>query len=212
MSKRKKLTAALTVCCAAALLLTACGGGGGDGGSADMTLVISSEESLDGFVTNTAFVDVNSEVSVGDTDGTFGNVSRGFVRFELLGIPAGATLIAAELRLFQFEVIGTPYATHGNLLADHVNLGATLDATDFAAVPIRAGVATISGDATLEYKSTPVTECVAVDIAAGRTTSDFRLRFVLDSDADAMDDYISFNDGMSPPDVAPMLVVTYRVP
>lgn len=211
MSKRKKLTAVLTVCCTAALLLTACGGGG-DGANADVTLLISSEASLDGFVADNAFVDANSEVSVGDTDGTFANVTRGFVRFKLEDIPAGATLIAAELRLFQFQVMGTPYTSHGSLVADHVNLGGTLDATDFAAVPIQAGIATISTDATLEYKSTRVTASVAVDIAAGRTTSDFRLRFVLGSDADGVDDFVSFNDGMSPSDVAPMLVVTYRVP
>lgn len=209
---RHRLAPALTILLITGLAtpLAACGGGGG--GDGNRTLSIPSDPTADGFVTDTAFVDINNEVSVGDTDGTFGNVSRGFYRFPLSGIPAGATLLSAELRIFQFEVVGTPYITHGGVIVAHVNLGAALDATDFAAAALQPGFGTISTDATLEYKALTVTQLVESDIAAARATSDFRLRFSLNSDADGGDDYASFNDGMSAPDTIPVLLVTYIEP
>lgn len=191
-------------------LLSGCGGGGAD----SVTFTVASTASVDGFVTNTAFVDTGTPVSVGDTDGSFGNVARGFVQFDRSGIPVGATILSAVLRMHQSAVFGAPYASLGNVVVDHVVIGLSLDAADFGASALQADVGGLSSNATLGLRSLDVTTQVLADIAAARSTSDFRLRFPLASDADALDDYAQFNDGDDSfgNGILPLLVVRYTGP
>ncbi len=191
-------------------LLSGCGGGG----TGSVTFTIASTASVDGFVTNTAFVDTGTPISAGDTDGSFGNVARGFVQFDRSGIPAGATVLSAVLRLHQSAVFGVPYASLGNVVVDHVVIGLSLDAADFGASPLQADVGVLSSNAVVGLKSLDVTAQVVADVAAARSSSDFRLRFPLGSDANALDDYAQFNDGEDSfgNGILPLLVVRYTGP
>jgi hypothetical protein len=93
----------------------------------------------------------------------------------------------------QAAVTGLPYAL-GNVLVDHVDIGAALDATDYAAVALLANVGTLSTDAVLTVKFLDVKAEVLADIAAARTTSDFRLRFPATTDGDGLIDSVHFED------------------
>ena len=192
-------------------LLAACGGGGG---SNAITLAIPSAAATDGFVTSTQFVDTGTPISAGDTDGSFQNVARGFVRFDLSGIPAAVTILSAELRLHQSAVIGAPYTTLGGVVVDHVDIGAALDSTDFGAVALQSGLGVLSNDSGIGLKTLNVTAQVRADLAAARSNADFRLRFPTGSDADGFDDYVQFNDGEDSfgNGVKPLLVVRYEAP
>jgi hypothetical protein len=202
---------ALAFVVALGLLAPACGSGGGN---PLFTVVSASDGAVDGFVTNPTFVDTTHRIAVGDTDAGFMNVARGFVHFPLAGIPAGATILVADLRLFQSAVFGTPYGTHGPLVVDHVDTGGMLDGADFAAPALLAHAGTLSDDTAIAYKTLNVTAQVQDDLTAGRTHSDFRLRFTLDSDADAVDDYVEFNDGedSAANGMLPLLVILYQRP
>jgi hypothetical protein len=170
---------------------------------------------LDGFVTDDGFVDTatSSAVAVGDTDGTFDNYARGFVRFDRSSLPPGATVVSATLRLHQSAVTGAPYATHGDVLVDHVDIGTSLDAGDFGALPLIPALGTLSDDAGIESKDVDVTAAVLADVLAGRTTSDFRLYFPLPTDGDGAEDYVQFDDVEGHfGDGVPVLEVEYLPP
>jgi hypothetical protein len=172
--------------------LAGCGGGGGGLATSSQSL----PAVLDGFVTDDGFVDTatSSAIAVGDTDGTFDNHARGFVRFDRSNLPPGATIVSATLRLHQSAVVGSPYATHGDVVVDHVDVGTSLDAGDFGALPLIPALGVLSDDAGIESKDVDVTAAVLADVLAGRITSDFRLYFPLASDSDGAEDYVQFND------------------
>jgi hypothetical protein len=171
------------------LVLTGCGGG-----ESETVAILTSLGAFDGFVTNTAVVDTNGAgaITVGDTDATLAHVARGFVRFDRSAVPAGATILYATFQIHQAAVTGTPFATHGNLLLEHLSVGPSLDAADFGAAAVTVGA--LSATPNLGYRTLDVTAAVLADIAALRTTSDFRLAFALGSDADGADDHVQFND------------------
>jgi hypothetical protein len=151
---------------------------------------------------------------VGDIDGIVPGVStRAVVGFNLVtaGIPPGATIQTATLALQQGAGAGTPYADLGNMLVDHVDLGAAIDASDYGANTLLSGFGVFSTDAAFVVKSLEVGARVQADVTAGRTFSDFRLRFATNSNGDGSDDYTqfvdtedAFNQGQSP-----LLTVTY---
>lgn len=202
--------AVLFACCGA-LALIGCGGSGSDG----IDLTITSVATFDGFVTNTGFSDTfsASAIAAGDTDGSFMNVSRGLVRFDRSTLPPGVTIQRAVLKMNQAAVAGAPYASLGDLVVDHVDLGAAVEATDFGGGLLTAQIGTLSTNATLGVKTVDVTDAVRADASAARPTSDFRLYFTVGTNANAADDFVTFNDAENHlGGTVPVLVVTYRNP
>jgi hypothetical protein len=199
---------------AAALLLAAsaslsCGGGGGED-SPLWTDTYASLASFDGFITWPGVVTAGGEaVAIGDdADDAW---TYGCYRFVHPGLPSGARVWAAALRVYQFAVVGSPYPTLGGVHVAHVDLGFGLDAGDMTGA-LAADVGVISTDATLGYKDLDVTAQVKADLAAGRKSSDFRLTFYLGTDGDSAPDLARFTDaedlqGIGHP---PELVVTWN--
>ena len=177
---------------AVAGLLSGCGAGGGLFGSSEVTT--NEPSTLDGYVTSDGIVVANGASAMAVGDNGADNGRRGFVRFTLAGIPSGATIVEAVLHLAQADVTGAPYATLGSVRVDHMDLGAGLDAGDYAAAPLVSDVGTLSGNAALETKSLDVSSSVAADVAAGRSTSDYRLRFLVTTDFDGIIDTAHFED------------------
>lgn len=185
----------------AALALPGCGGSGGSGGGGvpvPVTVVIPSTLARDGDIRSEGTVNTaGAGLFVGDIDGIIpGASSRAVVGFDLTaaGIPAGATIQTATLSLEQNVGTGSPYTDLGNVLVDHVDLGLAVDATDYAANTLLAGFGTLSTDATLGVKTLDVGARVQADLTAGRTSSDFRLRFATDTDGDGNTDVAYFVD------------------
>lgn len=198
---------------AVALLSVGCGGGGSDDGLRTATL----PANLYGWVTNTGSVHSSGDPLrspvVGDLDaGTLdpgpNAVARGLVGFLLSELPVDITVVSAELRIVQEDMAGTPYATLGDVVVDHVDIGPALDATDYAS-SLQNDVGTLSTSAAVELKTLSVTSQVQADLAALRPHAGFRLRFQVDSDTDGTDDYVSF-DVIPSEGQIPVLVLTYE--
>src|SRR5262245_41915179 len=173
----------------ALLGLSRCGGGT-DGPA---TLIAPPVAAVDGVVFSTGGVNTVAGVSVGDHNGP-GN-TQGFFRFDIHALPPPSQIVSVTLHAYQFLIYGTPYASLGTLLVDHVDVGPALDSADHGAAPIVAGFTSFPSDPALGWRVVDVTARVLADLAAQRTTSDFRLRFSVANDGDGMEDDPRFNDG-----------------
>ena len=202
----------------AALILTACGGGSLELVPSDQTIGIPANGNRSGYVKSDGDVyktaTSNLYIRVGDYfDNKF---ARGFLSFPISGIPAGATILEANLYVTQQSVTNTPYAQlGGQILVDHVKLGAALSSGDFStagASTITNSIGIISLDDVLEQKGLDVLPEVLADIAAARNNSEFRMRFPVGTNNDNGTDWARFN---TPEDKAgngtvPVLVIRYE--
>ncbi|MGE0191507.1 MAG: hypothetical protein AB7T63_05625 [Planctomycetota bacterium] len=137
---------------------------------------------------------------------------RGLLRFNLASIPAGATIEDAELRIGQYNITGNPYGTLGDVTVDHVAMGVAFDGPDFSGGTLASNIGILSTASSLEEKSLNVTQRVIDDLNAGRSTTDFRLRFQLATDSDGAIDAAELNNAF---DIGangqiPRLIVRYR--
>jgi hypothetical protein len=164
-------------------------------------LMITSDPSLDGGVRSDGFFDANGQDQplVGDVDAAFpGSGVRQFFSFDLTSGPILTTVDAAVVRLYQFDVVGQPYAVLGDVLLDHLDYMSNggLDGSDYSATPDEDGLGPISIDVTLAVKTLDVTAQVRGDLSLSRTRSQYRARFsVRDSNNDGVNDFVKFADG-----------------
>lgn len=187
------------------LALAGCGGAAGGGASGGnqapgtpVTVVLGGDSALDGSVssdgTATAFGGgpVTGDVDLAVADGA---VARQFFAFTLAGVPAGATVTSASLRLHQRLVTGTPFATLGAVLLEHLDYGSALDGTDYARAPLEPLSVLVSSDPAVGLRTMDVSAFVQADVSAGRGRSEFRLRFTAETtDHDGANDAVHFVD------------------
>jgi len=138
------------------------------------TKTLSSTASLDGFMSSNGGGNLTLEVRAGRNEFL---VSRGFVSFDLGNLPTKFTVQKATLRLYQAEVIGSPYQVGGNLMLDHLDYGNDLTNSDYQLAALTSSLATLSNNTNLEWKEADVTEAVKNDVEAARTRSQFRIHF-----------------------------------
>ena len=200
---------------AGSLLLPACGGGAGN--PSPITVTLLGTEALNGNVSNQGGVSLTGtlgEQIVGDSYVSVGPVFfsyRLFVSFDLSSLPPGATVTTATLSLYQTRTVGTPYATLGPLLVDHVVYGGVLDPGSYSrSFPTGQGLGPLATDATVGTKSLLVSAVVQDDLASGRGRSQFRVRFTAENDGSTTTDLANFrlyaSSGLGN---EPRLVVTY---
>ena len=207
-----------------ALLLSACGGGGGDDPAPPpipAAVALVSDSALDGYLgfvsaSATDVRNLENAIAVGDNDRFVARRSiRGFLSFDLRALPAGTRVLSATLQVYQTSVSGAPYTTLGEIRADHVDYGEALDYDEFG-IPFlgssTAGV--ISRDPSLGWKLLDVTDRVVADLADGRTRSQYRLRFGIRYDDDAVNDWALFEDGDMSQGTSnpPLLAIEFVVP
>ena len=149
-------------------------------------------------------------------DGSTNAQHKGFLSFDTSGIPEGATILRARLRLHRKgSVSGTnPFLTHGAILAD-VRSGvfgssAALVASDFQAVEtVKMGAALTpalnDGDYSESYLSS---DALAAINTLG--TTQIRLYFHRPDDNDGLTDLIYYDSGdAATSSFRPTLIVTY---
>lgn len=170
---------------------------------------INSTSSLDGFRSSNgggnAGVDIRSGRNVN-------LVTRGFVSFDLSSLPSGAKVQKATLRLYQYEIIGSPYGTGGSLKIDHLDYGDSLGDEDYSSSSISTSFATLTTNATIEWKDATVTDQVKNDIAGNRTRSQFRVHFQIETiGGDALGDFTKFESAENTGGTGnlPQLVIEY---
>jgi hypothetical protein len=146
-------------------------------------------------------------------------IARGFVRFNLALLPAGATIVSATVKTVQISAgsmaSADPYAVLGNVVLDHPDFGAVIDTLDFATAPLVPQTVTLSADYTKEQKTADVTAFVQADVAARRGHTDLRIRFATETLPAAQNSgrgtFFTESSGIiSGTGPAPQLVITYR--
>jgi hypothetical protein len=167
----------------------------------DQTVTLNSQPRLDGTVFNTGPAQGNREITPGDGE-VFGDppaevVARGFISFDLSGIPQNATIQRVTLRFYQVSLRGDPYGALGNLLLKQVDIGDSLDSADFEAPEL--------GSLDLGQQAAPgswytvdageLASWVQDALAAGRGRAQFRLQFARDSNGDDVVDMALFEGG-----------------
>jgi hypothetical protein len=180
------------------------------------TITVKSDPGLDGYRGNGGGGGTGQDIIMGNggQSGTSGEkVWRGFMSFDLSGIPGGASITDAELRFYQAKVEGAPYQKLGNLILEHVAYGSRLsrDAYDtpalgsigLAPVPSPGAWYTLSGQ--------PLADWIGQDLATGRGRFQARLRWAQEKDGDDLEDYISVEPGNNYFETGnvPELIVTY---
>ena len=150
----------------------------------------------------------NTEVSIGDTN--VNEPMRGFAGFDISSL-AGRSVVSATLRMHQQSVVNNPYTGGlGNLIVDHVNFGDSLTADDYGGGTLASDIGTLSTNTDLEWKTLDVAARVQNDVNAGRTTSQFRLRFsITDMDGDWTSEWVRLYAAEWSTE-RPELVVTYQ--
>jgi len=160
------------------------------------TVTLRSQAGLDGYVIRGQGTYAGAEIRTGNIGSELGErVYRGFLSFDLAGIPDEAVVTQAELRIFQPEVVGDPYGKLGQLVLKHVDYGSSLDADDFDAAEL--GSLPVSGPIPPGewYASSDLVPWIAQDLAASRTRTQIRLQFSSETDGDTEADYARFESG-----------------
>ena len=148
---------------------------------------------------------IDTRVSIGDYADD--EDSCGFLSFAFMtAIPTTATVTGATLTFTQQSVTGSPYT-------DLSNKGLVVDHTSYTALsksvyntPFANSVAIVPNDATTGAKTAAVPSFVQMDVSKGSSTAQFRLCFVLPTDANADQDFVLIPTGGSN---KPTLVVNY---
>ena len=201
---------------AAATVAGVWAGCGGSPTAPSVSVTLPSEASIDGFVrSDGTAVTAGGGPGVGDLEQFVPGIGyREFYSFNLAGIPPTATLNSATLNLFQAAVYGAAYPTHGFVVVDHVDVGTALDPGDYAGNTLTPDLGILSINPAIGYKTIDVLAAVKADLAAGRSRSQFRLRFsVLDFNNDGQNDFAEFTDvedSCCSVSRAPGLAIAYR--
>lgn len=195
-------TFALVAMTGASLLLAGCGGGGGgDDEEQQLQLTALSQPDLDGVVFGDN-QDIQSrpdlQPGVGDfalTTGASPARAVSYYSFDVSDIPAGATIKSATLSLFARDTLGNPQGMMVLVRVDHVNYGANFPQTLLGATGLDFNFATINDIGTIGRKEIDATAQLQADIDAGRSTSQFRLRGAIATNADNITDMAFLTDG-----------------
>lgn len=213
----------VSIAAAAGIVVSACSTGdhavGPSGPMQTDTLMVAADQT--GFVESgagdAAFAAPGSDIRVGDDAAKDPLIDvRGFVGFDLSGLPSGIHVKSAMLVATQCSVAGSPFDL-GNVVLDHISYTVPFDTTAYAVSPLASLVGTISTDTTLGARSVSVTSSVADDIGKGRSSSQFRLRMSTTNEAGNgpsnqvifASDSANTSDCLPASGQQPRLVVTY---
>ncbi|MFN2166763.1 MAG: CARDB domain-containing protein, partial [Anaerolineae bacterium] len=184
---------------------------------ADVTVTLGSQAALDGFRANNGGGNTGVDIRLGNGS-FFGSppaelVIRGFMSFDLSGIPAGADVTDIELRFYQVNVTGSPYSKLGNLLFKHVDFGSSLNNAAFDAPELASATLSPHTGAGQWYIITAntVADWIEADLAAGRSRFQVRLQFSSETDGDGMQDTASIEpaENYFGTGNVPQLTITY---
>ena len=198
----------------AAIGLPACGGGGEQDGddevANDQMEVVTLELEAVGRETVSEFdfffVD-NGLLRVGDDARNLPSYT--FLGFVITGIPADASVIAARVVVTQVGVSGTPYTDLGDsIVVDHIDVDGDFDLPAMDAPALDEAFATLSDSNAPGERAAEVTDQIRADLDAGRTRSEFRLRFPVDTNADFGQDIAEFVRTSSE-GTPPVLIVSF---
>ena len=180
------------------------------------TVTVLSEASLDGYRVSDGTGSAAQDIIVGNGEISEDGdelVARGFLSFDISGIPSEATIEKLELRFYQKEIEGDPYSKLGALALEHVSYGDSLGAEAFdtpATASALLGSETSPG-AWYILSDASLVSWLASDLATGLPRFQLRLRFEQEVDGDGIEDWIGVTPGggVMGSRNAPQLTITY---
>jgi pSer/pThr/pTyr-binding forkhead associated (FHA) protein len=167
----------------------------------ELTVTRPGVAALDGFRANNGGGNDAVDIRVGNGmmvgSPSFELVTRGFMSFDLSGIPAGATVQAVELRFYQVQVTGDPYGKLGNLILKHVDYGPSLEDADYDGPELGSAILAMHPAPGEWYTitSSVIANWIEQDLIAGRTRLQMRLQFSTETDGDGLQDTVGFESG-----------------
>ena len=187
-----------------------CGGGSGGGGPASPpeTLVLLPIPALTGYGTPPFEVDSDTSLRVGDTDAN--RPMRGYCGIDLTGLPPGAHVESARMRLHYGSTWEYAWDTLGDLLVDHLDLGTLLDPDDFHAPAFASAFTQVPHLPVAQEGDLDVTAQIQDDLDHHRGVSGYRFRFELPSDGDDTGDVQFFPGSDSRLGPHPFVTVIFR--
>ena len=201
------------------LVLAGCGGGGGGGGADLQRLTVIAAPEYDGMADTTglvSFLPGTAFSCAGDLEGTYGPgyLVRQLFAFHVGALPVGARILRAELRLYQVDVEGSPYAKRGDVIVDHVDYIPDPGPDTYDGQNLTRDIGTLSFSPETGLRTLDVTEAIRADVLADRPWSQYRLRFwsaIILPILDHQNDYAQFEhaEGVSGGEV-PVLEVVYE--
>lgn len=174
------------------------------------TKTISSTASMDGFRASNGGGNPAVEIRAGRNVNL---IMRGFASFDLPGELIGKTIEKATLRLYQTKVVGNPYSVGSALKVDHLDYGSSFENADYSAASLSSSFGTLTANATVEWKDLDVTDQVKADFSAGRTRSQYRFHFAIETiGGDVTGDFAYFEsaENYGATGNTPQLVVKYH--
>ena len=180
------------------------------------TVTLKSVGKLDGYWLNDGSGSNSEEILVGNgqlVDPVGELVARGFMSFDMSGIPAGSTIDSVELRFHQQEIQGDPYGKLGNLVLEQVDYGASLGDSAYSTPALESAMleSETSPDAWYIFSDPTILSWVQSNLDAGQSRFQLRLQFRQETDADGEEDWISIapGGGVLGSRNAPQLTITY---
>lgn len=160
------------------------------------------------------------EMCVGDVDSQWvdhNTSSKAYISFDLPEIPEGYHVDSVYVKLYQYESVGQDSyyqfpewnVVGGDTIKcvlSHIIYGDVLDPGDWEkgdpgnAYTLDHNVGVVSESHIVGYRYIDVTECVLNDYAGGRSRTQYRIAFQIETDNDFMGDFISFITGNPPID------------
>jgi hypothetical protein len=139
--------------------------------------------------------------------------TRGILTFSLAGLPPGAVISSAVVRLSAQIASGNPYLVHGLPIVDHVFVvGTDVVAANFSGNSVTNGIAlfpTVTGGP-FQPAQFDVTGAVREDFEGGRSISSFRVWFASSPEANVVDDLVLIQVSTTDSALRPVVEVTYR--
>ena len=157
------------------------------------------DASLSGSMTSSGTMYPSGTYSAGDQNGNL--QVKGFLSFDISGIPAGATITSATLGLTDNSIVGgAPFATLGSLRVYNVDYGTSLTVSDFNGPRL----STVWSGSSPPSDVMDVKSELANAVASGKNNLQFRIEFGTATDNDGAYERIVFNN--------PTLLYFYSTP
>jgi hypothetical protein len=180
------------------------------------TVTLKSVGTLDGYWLNEGSGSTDEDILVGngdEVDPVGELVARGFMSFDLSGIPAQSTIDSVELRFYQKEIQGDPYTKLGNLVLEQVDYGASLGDSAYNTPALASALLDMQTAPGAWYvlSDPTILSWVESTLEAGQPRFQLRLQFRQETDGDRLEDWVGIEPGggILGSRNAPQLTITY---
>ncbi|MCS7069158.1 MAG: hypothetical protein NZN28_11090 [Meiothermus sp.] len=202
----RTLTKAHLIATLGALLLTGCAQIELVGFQAEQALTLSKQTTLDAAGSGQAGYYCRRVICAGDDSEN--QAVRGLLEFDLSALPKNISsdqIASATLRIYQSES-GPTYARLQSLLLEHIQVPDLRDFTAFDTPALETARNEAAAEGYLEFD---VTEALRRDLALGRASAQFRLRFSQPTNHDHQSNLALFSTA---DDYAPQLLLRLKQP